>query len=347
MNIERFIVNRDDSIYEAWPDLALTKGGKLICVFSECTHHGNRDKARFVYCESMDRGRTWSEKKYLTEVGTPERFWNCARISRMSDDSLMIIGDFIIGNEDRSAQICLWKGNEEGTKWESPIKTPCDNAIVPDKLLELKNGRWIIAAHFKDQVSGKLIQYCWYSDDMGSTWSDRVIIAKDERYNPCEVSILEMPDETLVAFLRENSGKGYDCLKCISHDHGEHWDGIYNIPIPGCHRPVTGFLKDGNILLTYRFLQGGKGGWGKSTQNFMGAYFSKEAALSTERRDQSVRLFPIDYDRSPVADLGYSGWVQFDDGEIYVVAYIVDDAPKAHIRGYSFTVGDIVLKPKE
>ena len=41
---------------------------------------------------------------------------------------------------------------------------------------------------------------------------------------------------------------------------------------------------------------------------------------------------PVDFDRSPVADLGYSGWVQFEDGEIYIVNYIVDDAPKAQIR---------------
>ena len=34
---------------------------------------------------------------------------------------------------------------------------------------------------------------------------------------------------------------------------------------------------------------------------------------------------------------------QFDDGEIYVVNYIVDDAPKAQIRGYSLTVDDFIL----
>jgi sialidase-1 len=30
--IQKFNVSRDDSIYEAWPDVVLTDGGKLICV---------------------------------------------------------------------------------------------------------------------------------------------------------------------------------------------------------------------------------------------------------------------------------------------------------------------------
>ena len=54
---------------------------------------------------------------------------------------------------------------------------------------------------------------------------------------------------------------------------------------------------------------------------------------------------PLDYDRSPVSDTGYSGWVQFDDGEIYVVNYIVDDAPNGQIRGYSLRLEDFSVTP--
>jgi len=58
MSIEKFIVSRDDSIYQDFPDVVLTKDGKLICVFMENTHHSNRDKARISLVESTDRGRT-------------------------------------------------------------------------------------------------------------------------------------------------------------------------------------------------------------------------------------------------------------------------------------------------
>ena len=38
--------------------------------------------------------------------------------------------------------------------------------------------------------------------------------------NLCEVSILPVEDNTLVAFMRENSGKGWDCYKALSTDGG-------------------------------------------------------------------------------------------------------------------------------
>ncbi len=42
-----------------------------------------------------------------------------------------------------------------------------------------------------------------------------------------------------------------------------------------------------------------------------------------------TRILPIDFDRSLRSDLGYSGCVRFDDGEIYIVNYILDDWPRA------------------
>jgi sialidase-1 len=53
----------------------------------------------------------------------------------------------------------------------------------------------------------------------------------------------------------------------------------------------------------------------------------------------------VDFDRHPESDTGYSGWVQFADGEIYVVNYLLDDAPKAQIRGYSLSEEDFILGP--
>ena len=55
MPIQKFTVSRDDSVYEAWPDVILTNGGKLICVFTECTHHGDRENSRLMLTESCDR----------------------------------------------------------------------------------------------------------------------------------------------------------------------------------------------------------------------------------------------------------------------------------------------------
>jgi sialidase-1 len=251
--------------------------------------------------------------------------------------------DKVHGEGESGGKIYLWFGDTQGEKWEGPIETPV-TGIVPDKLCELPSGRWILAAHDKSERHGYLEQRMWYSDDKGKSWIGPVTVASREGLNLCEASILPLPDGTLVAFMRENSGEGWDCYKSISVNNGESWEGPYRVPLPGCHRPVAGMLKSGRILITYRFMQGGKGWLGTWTQNFFAALTDVESARARDRREQWTRIMPIDFDRSPVSDLGYSGWVQFEDGEIYIVNYIVDDAPKAQIRGYSITEKDFILE---
>lgn len=343
--LQKFTVCRDDSIYAAWPDLVLTAGGKLICTFTACAHHGDRTNSQVNLCTSTDRGRTWTVRQPFSEMSQKEFFFNNSRIRRLADDSLVIICDRVDASVAKEhgpgTVIYLWRGDAEGEHWSEPEILPLCG-IVPD-FCELRDGRWLIAAQNRDKALGKLVQYVWYSDDRGQTWSPRITAAADPRYHLCEASLLEMPGGELVCFMRENSGDGVDCLKAISFDRGESWQGVYRVPIPACHRPVAGFLQDGRIMITHRYRHGGKGWLGDWTQNVFAAFTDVESALATERKQQRTRIMPLDYDRSPRADLGYTGWVQFADGEIYVVNYIVDDAPTAQIRGYSFYPSDVLL----
>lgn len=348
--ITKYKIAHDPNLYHAFPDVTLCPSGKLVCVFSECTHHGNRDYTRIMLVDSNDRGRTWTAKRPLTE-GTRGQtfFYNCPRITALRDGRLCVIVDRCpLGDEttksERSINL-LYFSSDEGKTWSAPIETPL-KGIVPDRLLELDNGRWIIAAHHPED--GFLTQYMRYSDDRGKTWSDRITVAKQKGLRLCEVSILPLGNSTLVAFLRENSFQGWDCKKTISTDNGQTWSEIIDFPLPACHRPVAGHLHDGRILITYRFMQGGKGWLGSWTQNFFAALTDDASALARNRSEASVRIMPIDFDRSPHSDLGYSGWVQFPDGEIYIVHYIVDDAvDKAQIRGYSLHPSDFLLDAKK
>ena len=79
------------------------------------------------------------------------------------------------------------------------------------------------------------------------------------------------------------------------------------------------------------------------TQNFFAGLSDVESALALSRHEAHTRILPVDFDRSPESDTGYSGWVQFPDGEIYIVNYILDDAPKAQIRGYALRPEDFLL----
>jgi sialidase-1 len=330
--LEKFVVSRDDNIYESWPDAAMVNSEKMMCVFSECAHHSDRSYTRIMLTESSDRGRTWTPKRGLTEgTGDCDYYYDCARIQKLKDGRLLVIVDRNYGTGTRNSVILLYFSNDDGQTWAKPVETPA-RGIVPDKLLETDSGRWIISCHCDDD--GFLAQRLWYSDDKGKSWNGPVFVGKKEGLNLCEASILQV-DDSLVAFMRENSGIGLPCYKTISRDNGESWSDPITFPLPACHRPVSGYLNNGRIMITHRFMQGGKGWLGAWTQNFFAGITDKKSALANDYKGASTRIIPIDYDPSPKSDLGYSGWVQFADGEIYIVNYIVDDADKAFIRGYS------------
>ena len=349
MTIHKYTISNDPDIYEAWPDLVLTDSGKLICVFAECTHHTNRDYTRIMLCESCDRGRTWSPKHPLTE-GTKDLdyMYNCPRITKLSDGRLVVTVDRTTQSEEdkdydvNAMEVLMYFSSDDGKSWSQPVKTP-QNGIVPDKLTELDNGRWLISAHYHYQ--GKLTQFLHYSDDQGKTWSERIMVAHDPELNLCEASLLPLGNGTVLAFMRENSFKGFPCQYTVSTDNGETWGPVLNFPLPGCHRPTSGLLQNGDLLITYRYVPGAWGGWGYTMQNlFAGLCTCSPSGTFTDPGQIKTRILPVDYDRSPVADIGYSGWVQFPDGEIYIVSYLVDDAiDKAQIRGYSLNISDFIL----
>ena len=387
--IEKFEISRDDQIYEMTPDVTKTDSGKLVCLFNECTHHGDRRYTRIMQVDSTDRGRTWSDKEPFTDSlyrkssDSTEPSWNCPRIVTLSDGRLVACVDRVSGEfegslEEGSQEVFLWVSEDEGESWNGPRKTPVEG-IVPDQLVELQNGehadRWLLSAHTvqvneEGEDYGNLSepgpntlwkQRVWYSDDEGQRWHGPIDIAAEEGLALCEGSIMELPAGELVCFLRENSGRGLDCFKAISEDGGESWEGVYEMPLPGCHRPVAGLLNDGKVMITHRFMQGGSGWVGWWTQNTFAALTDVESCLARKRDGAHTRIKPLDYDRSPKADCGYTGWVQFDDGEIYVVNYIVDDAratpvrepadyegdyeevPRAQIRGYSLHEDDFLV----
>lgn len=356
--IQKFSVSRDDTVYQAWPDLALTRTGRLVCVFSECTHHGDRGYSRISFVTSDDRGRTWNPKRPLTiplhKKSQDDPHWNCPRVTALPDGRLVIVVDQVggarEGNSPTSIQSnWLFFSTDEGKTWEGPHPTPIVG-IVPDKLAVLRHGpragRWLLSAHRYHLLgtgAERWMQRLWHSDDQGRTWHGPVTVAESDTLKLCEGSLLELPAGDLVCFLRENSFAGLDGFKTISRDQGQTWGPVHAFPSPGMHRPVAGILQSGRVLVTHRYLPGGKGGWGNMTQNVFATLTGAGDCLAPDRAAIATRVLPLDHDRHPEADTGYTGWVQFDDGEIYVVNYILDDAPKARIRGYAFTESDIVL----
>lgn len=342
--IKAYTVSRDDAVYECFPDLVRLPSGRMICVFRESRAHADLSVNRLVYVISEDDGRTWSEKHVLTPAAGAEAAYNCPRISLLPDGTLAILCDV---SDRRAGELQgglneqhLFLSRDGGDSWEGPRILPLQG-IVPDKYRVLQSGRHIIGLHHTDPNTGKLAQYAYLSDDGGDTWR-KVTVASDPDYNLCEVSFVEEEGGILVAFLRENSWRGVPCLKAFSYDNGETWEGVYPTHLDSAHRPVAGRCASGEYLITYRYMPGGRflGSW---TQNLFGALLEPSSLLAKEREGHGARIFPIAYDRNRHSDTGYSGWVETAPGEFYVVTYLLDDAPRAQIRGYAFSLQDIVL----
>ena len=222
--IDKLIVARDDRWYLAWPDLALLPSLKLVCTFMRCVHHGDRSATALCVTESEDRGQSWSSPRVLAkEQG--DQYWNCARITHLRDGRLAILCDHIVGREDRQHDKLtnhLWFSMDDGATWDGPHRTPA-LGIVPDRLLELTDGRWLLSCHRTSPATGFLEQRLWISADQGQHWSAPITVASQPGLNLCEGSILPLPDGTLVCYLRENSFQGWDGYKAISDDGGLTW----------------------------------------------------------------------------------------------------------------------------
>lgn len=346
MIFEPVSVSRSKTLYSAWPDVVSLGGNHLLCIFTECRHHTDRRDSRIMLYESVDGGYHWKNKRPFPGLQASETgYCNCARLSALLDGRICAAVDRIPwcgerGGGDRKSEVSLIFSEDNGKTWGGSVKTPL-RGIVPGKLTVLDNGRWLLAAHHR--YRGRLTEFLRYSDDQGKSWSPRITVAHSPKFDLCEVSLLPLGDGIVVALLREDSRLGLDCKKVISHDNGETWGEITDFPLPGCHRPVAGFLNDGRVMITYRFAHA-SGGFGRFTQNFFSAFTDRESLLKLDRRECMCRIVPVDYDRSPVADTGYSGWVQLPDGKIFIINYIVDDAiDKGQIRGYHFDPRSIML----
>lgn len=367
MSLSKVVISRDDTLYEVMPDVVYAPIGKLICIYRESDGHTVREFSKIALRTSLDGGHTWSEPKRLVESYQDARGvvlkWNCPRIQRLRDGRLLALCDVFPSPPDEAtdltnSHIVFWWSDDAGESWSTSQHTTI-SGIVPDRLVELPSGAWLITSHVRmigdtPDRQGRLTLVCHRSEDRGQTWQGPEIVGQDDRYDLCEGSVLALGDGTLVCYMRENSRLGLPAFKAFSRDEGRTWEGVFPTLMNGCHRPVAGLLPSGRVLITYRYEPGGKRGpfvqqepstwrghvmstWARNTFAFLEGV---ESARSHDIGGQAGIVLPLDHDRSPRSDSGYTGWAVLPDGHIFCVNYIVDDAPMAHIRGYWFTESD-------
>ncbi len=344
VSIEKFTISRDDSAHECFPSLTQTKSGRIVLVYRESDGHQPITFCRIIVRTSDDAGKTFSDRKVLIDVKRENDCiskYNCPKVQQLKDGRLLIVCDLLACPDETNAGVkkaenLLFFSNDNGETWSVPKVTGV-HGIMPDEVVELKSGDWLLATHSRDKATGSTAQYVHRSADKGATWSAPITVASRKGYDFCEASIIEMPGGELICYMRENTGQGRPIYKCISTDGGLTWQGPFETLMGAGHRPVAHVTRSGKVLITYRHYTGGHTKWAKNTFAYLE---SAKSALDPVRKQQDGVILPLDHDRSPHSDSGYTGWVETAPGSFLAVNYIVDDAPKAQIRGYRFKEED-------
>ncbi len=354
LELRRFVLSRQEGVYQAFPDVAQCVSGRLVAVWRASAGHTARDFSDIVLMHSDDGGETWHQRRVLDagpripwEDGRqpPAGWWsyNCPRVTILPDGRLVAVCDRLPrqgegDGGDALATNWMWLSNDDGLTWLGPSDMGV-RGIVPDRIRVLSDGTWICGTHWTvSSPRPHLAQFLWRSSDEGRSWQGPVTVADVPDLQLCEGCFLETPDGTIVCTMRENSATGLPGFKAFSADGGMTWEGPYETLLFGCHRPVSGLLASGKVLTTYRCYPG----YGM-TRLFFACLEPLESLLARERARQSGRLLALDHDRNRHVDIGYSGWVQLPDGRVLVVYYIKDDASVGQIRGCWLTEADFVL----
>jgi len=342
--IEMSIVSRDDRVYEAFPDLAATPSGRLVCIYRESDAHRPVAISNLVWRTSDDSGRTWGPRRLLAQAeprGDRLFAWNCPRIVCLQDGRLIYLCDAyeLPPDEDqgcRDSRIYFWVSKDQGQTFEGPQCQSGPIGVVPDRILVTHQGTWLFSTTYRPATGKMEGQYLWRSTDEGKTWEEPICVAYDDNLELCEGSIVQLDSGALVCYLREDQRKGYPGFKTISHDDGLSWEGVYPTLMPCAHRPVAGLTKSGKVMVTFAEMLNEIS---PGRRNLRALLETQDSALETDHDKQYGIVLSLDHDRvtTGLSGNGYTGWLQLPGDDFFVVNYIFDDAPNAQIRSYRFS----------
>ena len=250
------VIAQSDGDYISFPDVCVTRGGRLICVYRVADKHV-ATRSRMEVKTSEDGGKTWSDPFVLS----PERA-HCARLAVMEDGEVLLITDSsTIGG-------AVYRSRDEGRTWLPPVRTGFEHGI-PDRPLRIGRRSLLSTGHRhiardRHPLLGQATseQMIYRSDDLGGSWRPWAVLACDPYLVLCEASMFKMPDGSLRAYFRENAGVQEPAFVSQSRDEGRTWSPYDDAPFIG-HRPCAGLLRSGKTLATYRHVgpNGGNRAW--------------------------------------------------------------------------------------
>ena len=137
-NSRHVLIDRDDDIYQAYVNVALTNSGKLVCVWRETAVHAAGTWSRLVMRNNSDLGKTWSQRMILDDGDKIN--WLLSNLVHLKDGRLVINAVTIEGDG------YLFWNEDDRERWSGPQPTGT-KVIGPRRSVELHNGTLLQPLH--------------------------------------------------------------------------------------------------------------------------------------------------------------------------------------------------------
>ena len=321
-------------------NILVTNSGKIVVIVQgrNATAWSDRSGQDLVCKVSEDHGETWSEPTLMVTEGKKSICPNAAVYDRETGRIICLYSVFQWPFTDAGSRKS-WEGlknreysihsDDEGLTWSEPREIT--HTVKADSVvqvygsgegIQLKSepgkGRLIVPGG--DFVAPNKRVFAWYSDDHGDTWQSSAVVPNPhERLTPCENSIAELSDGSLLLNER-NSGIGQR-WQSRSFDGGLTWDPFEparDLPSISCNASIITVEHENRELLLYA----GPVGPDPAVKNTLEEYKGKKLS-SKEKRQNGVVFASSDGGKTwkvrklIVPDLfAYSSLMQLGDGTI-------------------------------
>jgi hypothetical protein len=242
----------NDTLYNAFPSMALTQSGVLVAVWRQATHHDVAYPGSIYQSRSYDFGETWETPFAIkTDVTLDLRDPGITTLR----DGRLLLHYRTAGASFVDHKVYMSYSNDDGETWGGAINIPFtfNNYLrANDNIIELEDGTLLTTAYGKNTGQTYLSVRMVSTSDDGLTWSSESTVANgntdSKDYNETQLGVL--PNGDIRALVRNETGTK-TILRTTSSNNGLTWGALSTVVV-GSGRPTWIRLKSGAHILIYR-----------------------------------------------------------------------------------------------